>query len=442
MFSFKNSFNHFLYKFITIAFTAFFSGYSLLGGLGKEPPELPEDFEPVLRFTVCSDIHLDGNSDSSNAKRFRKLFDQSYKYSEAHETYNNLDAVMVCGDMTEWGREEEYKVFNEIISEKCRSETQMLVCMGNHEFIEAREIEGVDSFENFYKYVSEETETHTVINGYHFIGISYADKSENFGDKIKWLDEQLKIATSVDKNKPVFVFQHPHPTLTVYGSIHWGDIGIRSVLEKYPQVVDFSGHSHYASTDPRTVWQGSFTAIGTGAVTGLMGNLDYISGDAYSQFYTGSYNIVEVDANGNIRMQIYDCAYDQFFENCEYYFANPANRMNRIYNWCNMYSLDTKPAFPENATVTADINTEGEVVLSFPDAEGYFPAESYKVTVNFNGNNVFEQTVLSDYIIAKERNMTVNLGKLTDNGVYKVKVVPSSPYAKQGKALMSQFTIN
>lgn len=441
MFSWKNSFNHFIYKVITLAFTALFSGYSLLGGIGKKPPETPADFEPVLRFTVCSDIHIGSEMDQTNSKRYVSLFEQSYKYSEEHSTYNNLDAVVVCGDFTEEGLEGEYQIFNKITKENVRPETKMLVCMGNHEFIESRNVDTVDPFANFYKYVSKEPETHEVINGYHFIGFSYSDNEENFDGKLKWLDEQLKKATSEDKNKPVFVFQHPHPTLTVYGSIHWGDLGVRSVLEKYPQVVDFSGHSHYASTDPRTVWQGSFTAIGTGAITGLMGNLDFISGDAYSQFDTGSYNIVEVDAEGNIRMQIYDCEYSEFFSNREYYFENPADRKNRIYNWGNMYSLDTAPEFPEDSDVTITTNKDNETILIFPDAIGYYPTESYKVTVSLNDKNVYEQTVLSDYIIAKERDMSVNLGVLEETGTYKVKIKPSSPYAKQGKALKTEFTL-
>ena len=69
MISWKNSFNRILYKVITFAFTALFSGYSVFGGLGKEPPETPADFEPVLRFTVCSDIHLGSEMEQTNSKR-------------------------------------------------------------------------------------------------------------------------------------------------------------------------------------------------------------------------------------------------------------------------------------------------------------------------------------------------------------------------------------
>lgn len=440
MISAKNFFNHTISKVITIAFSALFSIYSVTGGLYKTPPITPEDFTPVLRFAVCSDIHLDGKEDQKNAVRFKEMFNECYDYSANHSKYNNLDAVMVCGDMTDWGREIEYQMYEKIVSGNLRDGTIMLECMGNHEFIEERETEGINAFDNYKKYVNEETEIHTVINGYHFIGVSYSDKDENFNEKIDWLDEHLKIATSEDKNKPVFVFQHPHPTLTVYGSVHWSDIKIRAVLEKYPQVVDFSGHSHYSSTDPRTLWQGSFTAMGTGALSGLLGNLDYLHADSVGSVDSGAYSIVEVDADGNIRIQVYDCVNKAFFENCDYYLKNPANKKNRIYNWGNMNSLDTRPAFPENAEITATVNESGETVITFPDAEGYFKAESYKIVVSKGLKNHYEGTVLSNYISAVSTEMNINLGVL-EEGTYKVSVRPSSPYGRQGLALRGEITV-
>lgn len=440
MFPIKNFFVHTLYKIITFAFTAVFGIYSINGGLHEIPPETPEDFVPVLRFAVCSDIHLDGEENQTNAVRFAEMFRESYSYSKSHDKYNNLDAVMVCGDMTDWGREDEYEMYHKVVSENLREGTQILEVMGNHEFIEEREVEGVNAFDNYKKYINEETEIHTVINGYHFIGISYSDKNENFGDKTKWLDEQLKIATKEDKNKPVFVFQHPHPTLTVYGSVNWSEISIRTVLEKYPQVVNFSGHSHYCSADPRTLWQGSFTAMGTGAIAGLMGNLNFINGDAYGSIDSGSYSIVEADAEGNIRIRVFDAVNKIFFDNCDYYLKNPADRKNRIYNWGNMYSLDTKPQFPENVEIEVSTNEADETIISFPSAKGYFEAESYKITVSDGLKVKYENTVLSSYTTAIVDDMKVNLGVL-EKGVYKVKIKPSSPYAKQGKALKSEITV-
>ena len=67
----------------------------------------------------------------------------------------------------------------------------------------------------------------------------------------------------------MFVTHHEHNIETVYGSSvydGWGVPYFKAILNQYPQVVDFSGHSHFPLNDPRSVWQGKFTAIGTGAI--------------------------------------------------------------------------------------------------------------------------------------------------------------------------------
>lgn len=432
----------FVSKFLTMVFTAFFSVCSISGGVNKEPASAPEDFTPVLRFAVCSDVHLDGEEDQRNAKEFAQLFTQCYEYSEKHGVYKNLDAVMVCGDMTEWGREKEYQSYYKIVKENLREGTQMLECMGNHEFIEAREVEGIDPFKNYAEYVNEEFDTHTVINGYHFIGLSYSDKDENYDEsKLSWLKAEIEKAIADTGDKPVFVFQHPHPALTVYGSINWGDLNIRKVLSKYPQVVNFSGHSHYNPIDPRSVWQGSFTALGTGAVTGLIGNTNYLDGGSSSTVESASYYIVEVDVQGNIKILTFDAHNDVFFPEGEIYLEEVHNSKNHIYTWKNMKSFDTKPSFPENSEITAEKNKDGEAVISFPDAKGYYDAVSYNIAVkDERGKTVYVSSVVSDYVVAEEDGMKVNLGALSD-GKYTVTVEPVSPYAKTGEKIKGEIEI-
>jgi hypothetical protein len=39
------------------------------------------------------------------------------------------------------------------------------------------------------------------------------------------------------------------------------------ILNKYPQIVIFSGHSHYPIGDPRSIHQGIFTAVNTGSTS-------------------------------------------------------------------------------------------------------------------------------------------------------------------------------
>ncbi len=60
--------------------------------------------------------------------------------------------------------------------------------------------------------------------------------------------------------------QHMAISNTVVGSENWGVANLTDTLSKYPQVIDFSGHSHFPMKDPRSIYQGAFTALGDGTM--------------------------------------------------------------------------------------------------------------------------------------------------------------------------------
>ncbi|MBR2953058.1 MAG: metallophosphoesterase [Clostridia bacterium] len=419
---------------ITFTFTGLGSSLNSDGATGT-----PDDFTPVVRFVVCSDIHLDGDENQQAAKRFANLFTDMHEYAEGCE-YKNLDAVLVAGDFTGGGAEKEYQVYTKIINENKKDETQVLTILGNHEFIDYRDVDATVGYDVFRKYIKQDVDTDIVINGYHFIGVSYDDNGKTFSGKTKWLDERLKNATAEDPHKPVFVYQHPHPALTVYGSVNWGDVDTRAVLSKYPQVVNFSGHSHYAASDPRSVWQGEFTAVGCGSLSAFMGNLNYIDGDKDAPGNSGGAWLVEVDANGNVSMKLYDIENRMFFNNIDYYFTDLSKTSKRTYTWRQQKALDTAPEFPEGATVTSYVDENNDTIITFPEAEGYYPAENYKIKVTKNSKTVYSGTVISEYVRATDDDVTVNLGQLL-SGEYKVKIVAYSPYAKKGEKIKQTITV-
>lgn len=435
--------SNFFAQLVAKALTSVFGFIFLLTGT-KNPQtteiKTPDDFMPVLRFVVCSDIHLDGDETQEAAVRFGNLFGDMYAHSE-NCGYKNLDAVIVAGDFTGAGEEKEYQVYNKIVAENIKEGTQLLTVLGNHEFIAYRDVDATVGYDVYKKFVHEDVDRDVVINGYHFICVSYDDNGKTFSGKMQWLDERLRNATAEDPTKPVFVIQHPHPAFTVYGSVNWGDFSTRTVLSRYPQVISFSGHSHYASNDPRSVWQGEFTAVGTGSLSAFMGNLNYIEGDQDAPGKSGGAWLVECDANGNVSMKLYDIENRMFFDNIDYYFTNLSDKTKRTYNWHNQQALDTAPQFPENAAVTSYVDENGDTVITFPEAEGYYEAENYKITVrNEKNKTVYEKTVISEYVRATDDDVTVNLGKL-ENGSYTVRVTSYSPYALQGGTLNNKITV-
>ena len=403
--------------------------YGIKSGFRGSEASVPADFKPVLRFIVCSDIHIE-TAIPERAERFGQLMDDMYACSDT-AAYNRLDAVLVAGDFTGRGEDAEYEIFNSVIENHKRADTRLLCAMGNHEFIAYRRTDDSQSYIHYRKNISKEVNTDTVINGYHFIGVSYDNGKEEFGKNAAWLKERLDSVTKAEPDKPVFVFHHPHPMLTVYGSIDWGHKALRRVLEHYPQVVSFSGHSHYFPGDPRSVWQGTFTAVGCGSLKAFMGNLNYIEGDQDAPGKSGGAWLVECDAQGNVMMRLYDIVNRCFFDEAVY-FDNLTDPAKRAYTWHKQKSKDTPVRFADGAALNTATNAEGECILLIPEAKGYYKGENYKIKVtDSRGRSVFQTTVISDYVHAVNGDVSVNIGKLPA-GRYKAVVKAYSPFAKRG----------
>lgn len=232
---------------------------------------------PDLRFAVISDIHVAPNKTKEN-DRLKNVF------STINELDENMDALAIVGDLTDNGSGTQYKTFKNIVSENKSDSLKLIASMGNHEG---------DSEELFTYATGNDPKQNIVINGYHFITLSPRSSDEVYGGSTykldeEWLRQQLEEATKEDPTKPIFVFQHHGIKDTCYGTDDWYTADLKDVLDDYPQVVDFSGHSHYPLNDPLSIDQEDFTAINTSTTSyfelesGMKyGTIPPNAGDAY-----------------------------------------------------------------------------------------------------------------------------------------------------------------
>lgn len=162
----------------------------------------------------------------------------------------------ICNRASKNGYETFKRCFNTVFGD---DKPVVQAIMGNHDYyahLSPRRL--------FERETGESPFTHYVVNGWHFIGASPdgCGMYEGYKGVREWLREQLTIAEA-DGSRPVFVTTHNAPRGTVYGSDRWGDDSLAGVFDAHPQVVNFSGHTHYSLLDPRAFWQGAFTAFGT-----------------------------------------------------------------------------------------------------------------------------------------------------------------------------------
>jgi hypothetical protein len=84
---------------------------------------------------------------------------------------------------------------------------------------------------------------------------------------VEWAENQIKIAYEDDKTKPIIVQTHFNAKDTVYGSNIYFAKNLREIFNKYPNIIHFSGHSHYSLIDERSIWQDEFTSIQTQSIS-------------------------------------------------------------------------------------------------------------------------------------------------------------------------------
>lgn len=101
-------------------------------------------------------------------------------------------------------------------------------------------------------------------------GYVFLVMSEYTGYKgyLTWEEYESRIARACAENpgRPVFLVDHVPPSGTVYNSYNWGCGPARRILDKYPQVVDLTGHVHGSLRNDLFVWQGNFTVINSGCL--------------------------------------------------------------------------------------------------------------------------------------------------------------------------------
>ncbi len=365
--------------------------------------EEPKDFQPVLRFFACSDTHIEGPEDKK-LDRIRNAIDFAYGLTDGG--YSKLDAVLFAGDITNSGEPEQFEAADKVIKESVKDGTEILALVAkNHDGYAGKEkslafVEGL---------TGKNSDFHVVINGFHFICISTSEKENLKYDLSQraWLRKQLEEASADDPEKPIFVAHHEHVADTVYGSKTgsegWGEIHFSDILAAYPQVIDISGHSHYPVNDPRSIWQGTFTAIGTAS----MHYLEFTVGTDRTVHPEGCYDcpqawIIEVDKDNNVRLRGFDVNNRVWL--CDYLLTDITDIASHPFTVKNQKALSSAPEFKEDSVVTVECEN-GKTTVSFPAAVSTdgMPVFLYRIKLtDETGKTVYSGYKINNYWSANE----------------------------------------
>ena len=359
-----------------------------------------------------------------------------------------VQMIIIAGDITDDGANESYKAVNQIINSVYPEyKPELIYVMGNHDYWSAPYINKVLQ-KRFEDNLGQKPFSHKIINGYHFIGWGSENGSmDKSNTDTKWVKKELEYAVKDSKTKPIFVTTHFPPANTMYGSDEWGSQEVFDVLKDYPQVICFSGHSHYSLIDDRSIWQGEFTAINTQAIAYIELESGKLNGSVPKD-ETGN----ELYARNNYMGLIMNVLDDKVeiqrisFEENKFYkdpwvipYPVPIN-LNR-YTLGMLYKNAKKAVFDKDIDIQIEdgINIKKETVkiISFKQAyHGNF-VHSYKIVLTKNKQNYILH-YFSDFFLMKEKRkerIRLQLPPSLDAGTYDIAIyaldsydTPSDPY--------------
>lgn len=389
-----------------------------------------KNFEPVLRFMVVSDVHYK-DEHTVERDRMQQAIRTAYALSEK-ESYNKLDALYVVGDFANSGTRAQMLAFKDTLDSNLKEETDYTLSLASHEFGSEGEAAALEKFAEIF---AAEPDSHKVINGYHFISVTCTNGCHFDDKKQAWVAQELKKAAKDDPKRPIFFFQHPHIMGTVYGSANWGEDELTAILMNYPQIIDFSGHSHAPINDPRSIHQRHFTCLGTGT-------LSYFELDEFDKVYgtippnddvAAQMLIVEADADGRVRVYPYDLITDNFFPFT--WKIDSAWDVDSYLYTDARYRTEKAPWFEDGSSVEIkNIKADG-FTAEFPQAkveEEY--VDDYNVYVkDANGVTVRNSTIWSEYYFYNmPERLSVSFEGL-ESGEYIVEIYANSFWRTRSK---------
>ncbi len=387
------------------------------------------------RFAVLSDVHF------INDKGISPLI--KVPQALGHLIEKDIDALFVCGDLTNSSTEEEWKEFRHVFDNKniVPENLPVYFMMGNHDFYtNPREV-----CEAYYmQYTGQPLHQYIDIKGYLFITISMCGRGRNHysPEAILFLKESLHDAATNYPGKPIFVFTHVPPSGTVYGSNasegNWGTEMFEEVLKNYPQVIIFAGHSHFPLGDPRSIHQGIYTSVNDGSTTygevepGLLNK--GIHPENSENVTEGL--IVNVDQNMNVILERWDT-----FRNEEilprWYVNAPHDGSSFLYK--NRDGLPA-PVFKTGIKPEISNKTLTSFDVSFPQAWDNEVVHHYIIEV-INGETV-EKTFkrFSEYYLNSDMpaSITVSLTDVPANIPLKVRIIAVDSYFNESEPIVSE----
>ena len=388
--------------------------YRILNGEQKEKNF--NENQIVLTFGAISDTHIGGKYFADANQRFSNALRILQEKAK-----NQMDALVISGDITDTYSQhsnadsseeakQEIHMFKSLVENNLAKGTDVFYSLGNHDSQDLKMWSNGPQGKVFYNILKDSdyffkndigtTEEiyngnrHFIKNGYHFLAVEscyYNTAGKYTEDTRQWLQQTLNeiVSDASYHGETIFVVSHMAATNTVYGSntIAGGGYGIKDILSQYPQVLFFSGHTHYGLSDERNIWQGDFTAVNLACTYygGLIEDTSFIENDENGEVENlaemSQGTLVEVDNQGNTRITRLDFYRDGKQIKESWIVPAPETDKSHLLHYTGDRGtvLNKNPVFANNANISVQKITPTRILLTFDTATDNDVVEHYKI---------------------------------------------------------------
>ena len=425
----------------------------------------------VLSVAAISDVHI-GNGYNSEDKFTAAL--QQLKAKAAVKDADGLDAVMIVGDLINTVNQGQISTLKSLYEAQLDpKKVPMIYTIGNHDMnpgcnwststVSQNSVFHTVLGDDYFLTDQDQTMRknfecrHCIVGNYHIVAITPNNANPVLYDanSTTWLDSVLGQITAAEPDKYVMLITHPMIYNTVYGSTlgtYWYTSSLTDIINKYPQVVTFGGHLHFPLNDPRSIWQGGFTAMGCASVSYMA----FEGGDYENKASAtvlkdaGEYSeglLIQFDANGNMRATRMD-----FYRNAEigkaWETAAPKSDKSHLdkYNHIALSAANTAPSL-STASVSVGEVTGGKASVSVTFAAGTDDefVHHYSVSIKKGSSAVVTKNYMSDFYRAPQPSQmktewTVDMGSV-DEGKYLLSITAYDSWDAASAPLEKDFTV-
>ena len=471
-----------------ITFSNQSSGLSEKVTVSQDPSAVvkTKDFNPadiVCSFACLSDVHINGVSTAPGQKFASAL--QQLRDKALAEDPDGLDGVLVAGDLTDniayngdsyLSQVTDYKQIYETVFKP--QDVPMIYTPGNHDVTwnvnsatNSKKISKLFGDSYFLTDVDNDAREqlecrHCVVGDYHILCLVPNGSGSVVypSNVITWLDNTLADITAKDPERYVLILTHPMIYDTVYGSLlgpnwlngtcsdMWYTKALTPVLKKYPQAVTFSGHLHFPINDPRSIWQGDFTAFGCGSVRYMA-----IEDGKYENMSSGTVMtdcndissglLVQLDRSGNMRITKMFFSQNTTFDD-PWTISYPSADKSHLakYNHAALKAANTAPQMGSLDIEQVEI-TAGTKAVTAKFAAGIDDSfvHHYILTVKSGSKVVATKRILADfYRCARPSQMKTvwsqSLGTFS-KGTYEASVTAYDSWDVASNTVSTEFTV-